>query len=143
MEMQPFTSLINPVLCQLAIMRGVASPVKGEETSEQVTLYTYNSLYHTSTVIESEVNMHTCTLFSQCMQLYYFLNQASVCLPRAPPMNSFYSASNYVLLQKERKVSVQLDCSGSVNFLYNRESCVQVLEVPPKCSVVSRHSYYK
>ena len=56
MEMQPFASLINPVICQLAIMRGVAAPVKGEEASEQVTLYTYNSLYHTSTVIENKVN---------------------------------------------------------------------------------------
>ena len=57
MEMQPFASLINSVLCQLAIMRGVANPVKGGEASEQVTLYTYNSLHHTSTVIENEVNI--------------------------------------------------------------------------------------
>lgn len=56
MEMQSCVSLINPVLCQLAIMRGVASPVKGEEVSDQVTLYTYNSLYYTSTVIENKVN---------------------------------------------------------------------------------------
>ena len=55
METQPFVSLVNPVLCQLAIMRGVADPVKGEETNEQVILYTYNSLYHTSLVIENKV----------------------------------------------------------------------------------------
>ena len=55
METQPFVSLVNPVLCQLAIMRGVANPVKGEETSGQVILYTYNSLYHTSLVIENKV----------------------------------------------------------------------------------------
>jgi len=40
MEIQPFMPLINSVLCQLAIMGGVASPVKGEETSKQVTVYT-------------------------------------------------------------------------------------------------------
>ena len=56
MEMQPFASLINPVICQLAIMRGVAAPVKGEEASEQVTLYTYNSLYHINTMIKNKVN---------------------------------------------------------------------------------------
>ena len=56
MEMQPFASLVNPVLCQLAIMRGVADLVRGEEASEQVTLYIYNSLYHTSIVIENKVN---------------------------------------------------------------------------------------
>ena len=37
---------------------------------------------------------------------------------------------------------MQLDCSDSVNFLYNRESCVQVLEVPPKSSVVSSDVQY-
>ena len=36
-------------------MRGVASPVKGEEASGEVTLYIYNSLYHTSIVIENKV----------------------------------------------------------------------------------------
>jgi len=59
MEMQSFISLINPVLCQLSIMRDVAIPVKGEETSKQVTVYTYNSLYHTSIVIENKVNLYT------------------------------------------------------------------------------------
>jgi len=57
--MQPFIPLIDPVLYQLAIMRGVASPVKGEETSKQAAVYTYNSLYHTSIVIENKINLYT------------------------------------------------------------------------------------
>ena len=57
MEMQPFVSLVNPVLCQVALMRGVADAVKGEETNEQVILYTYNSLYHTTIVIENKVKL--------------------------------------------------------------------------------------
>ena len=69
MEMQPFVSLISPVLCQLAIMRGVADPVKGEEASEQVTLYTYISLYHTSIVVENKVYLYAL----QYIRILHFL----------------------------------------------------------------------
>ena len=44
--------------------------------------------------------------------------------------------------QSEKKVSVQLDCSGSTNFLYNRECCVQVLELQANSSVVSAVNNY-
>ncbi|XP_065906112.1 EF-hand calcium-binding domain-containing protein 7-like isoform X2 [Dysidea avara] len=53
METQPFASLINPVLCQLATMRGVAKPVRGG-AEDQVMLYTYTSLYHATIVIENK-----------------------------------------------------------------------------------------